>query len=288
MSSLEPPSTRKRGKCAPCGVGSALALERHLGFRLRQVRRAETVLGVYDVMRLAGEEFDLSVSRDIARQWLAACGAAALDPEKFVVIRSRATLESRCGAVLRADGFLQRYPPGFRGQGPQAVVDFHLLFSHLQVSQEVLLSWAGAAATPAAVDVSQFRARRKQNAPKVRSYEHLVEKCGHLLDAIFDAEPFASPKRVSELLKECHIEVPHKKASFLGDYVTMRSLGLHSQPLLSEVPEGAAASLRADLHLHREGVAGAQRSAAKRGFLFPYNAILHWKHRKAAVRNVTA
>ena len=47
--SLEAPSSRKRAKTAPRGVGSPLALECRCGFRLRQVRAAETVLGVYDV-----------------------------------------------------------------------------------------------------------------------------------------------------------------------------------------------------------------------------------------------
>ena len=91
------PSSRKHGKCAPDGVGSAVVLERRCGFRLRQVRRAETVLGVYDVMRLCEEEFDLSVSRDIARQWLASCGAASLRPGQRGVIRSWQALERRCG-----------------------------------------------------------------------------------------------------------------------------------------------------------------------------------------------
>ena len=76
--------------------------------------------------------------------------------------------------------------------------------------------------------------------------------------------------------------------SFLGDYVTMRSLGQHSQPLLGEVPEGAAASLRADLHLHGEGVAGAQRCAAKRGFVLSYNAILNFSRFAGKARRVTA
>ena len=74
--SLERPASRRRCKSAPGGVGSALELERRCGLRLRQVRRAETLLGVFDVMRLADVEFGLQVSREIARQWLEACGAA--------------------------------------------------------------------------------------------------------------------------------------------------------------------------------------------------------------------
>jgi hypothetical protein len=69
-------TSRKRAKAAPGGVGSALALEYGCGHRLRQVRRAETVLGVYDVMRLACVEFRLDVSREVARQWLEICGSA--------------------------------------------------------------------------------------------------------------------------------------------------------------------------------------------------------------------
>ena len=57
--SIEPPASRRRTKSAPGGVGSALELERRCGFRLRQVRRAELVLRVYDVMRVADAEFGL-------------------------------------------------------------------------------------------------------------------------------------------------------------------------------------------------------------------------------------
>ena len=72
-----------------------------------------------------------------------------------------------------------------------------------------------------------------------------------------------------------------------GGYVVMRSLGLHSQPLLTFVPDGAAASLLADLYLHGESLAGVQRCAAQRGFVLTYAAILHWSRCHAPVRIVT-
>ena len=66
MASLEDlASPRLRGKSAKGGVPSALELERRCGRRLRQVRGADLLLGVYDVMRVADAEFGLQVSRDI-------------------------------------------------------------------------------------------------------------------------------------------------------------------------------------------------------------------------------
>ena len=51
-------------------------LEARCGWRLRQVRRAETCLGTFDVVRVA-DELDLVVGPDVARRWLAVCGSAA-------------------------------------------------------------------------------------------------------------------------------------------------------------------------------------------------------------------
>ena len=97
------PTSRQRAKAAPGGVGSALALERRCGFRLRQVRRAEMTLGTYDVMRLADAEFGLRVSREIARQWLELCGAAAPCCE-LLRIESAEEIERRFGPFLRGSG----------------------------------------------------------------------------------------------------------------------------------------------------------------------------------------
>ena len=61
------------------------------------------VLGTCDVMRLADAEFGLRVSREIARQWLEICGAAAPSCE-LLRIESANELERRCGPFLRASG----------------------------------------------------------------------------------------------------------------------------------------------------------------------------------------
>ena len=53
---------RRRGKAPVDGVASPLELERRCGSRLRQVRRADLLLGVHDVMYLAEAEFGLRVS----------------------------------------------------------------------------------------------------------------------------------------------------------------------------------------------------------------------------------
>ena len=53
------------------------ALEARCGSRLRQVRRAETCLGTFDVVRVAQSEFHLVVAPEVARRWLAVCGSAA-------------------------------------------------------------------------------------------------------------------------------------------------------------------------------------------------------------------
>ena len=53
------------------------SLEARCGVRLRQVRRAETCLGTFDVVRVAQSEFHLAVAPEVARCWLAVCGSAA-------------------------------------------------------------------------------------------------------------------------------------------------------------------------------------------------------------------
>ena len=95
------------GKSALGGVSSAMVLERCCGIRLRQVRGANLLLGVYDVMKLAEDEFGLSVSRDVARRWLELCGAAASCSVGAVVIASVEELERHCGRFLRACGFVE-------------------------------------------------------------------------------------------------------------------------------------------------------------------------------------
>ena len=103
MESLELRSPRLCGKSAVDGVPSALELERRCGFRLRQIRRADLLLGVYDVMRVADAEFGLRVSRDVAGRWLELCGAAAAS-DHVLEIESREELERRFGPFLRTCG----------------------------------------------------------------------------------------------------------------------------------------------------------------------------------------
>ena len=52
-------------------------LEACCGVRLRQVRRAETCLGGFDVVRIVLSEFEMEVGPEVARRWLAVCGSAA-------------------------------------------------------------------------------------------------------------------------------------------------------------------------------------------------------------------
>ena len=59
---------------------------------------------------------------------------------------------------------------------------------------------------------------------------------------------------------------------FLYDYVALRKMGVRSLTLFHEVPVGEDASLSADLDLHCEGPAGAQRCAARRGVVLSQNA----------------
>ena len=104
MASLARSSSRLCGKSALGGVSSALELERRCGLRLRQVRGADLLLGVYDVMRVADAEFGLRVSRDVAGRWLELCGAAA-SSDRALEIESAEELERRFGPFLRIAGF---------------------------------------------------------------------------------------------------------------------------------------------------------------------------------------
>ena len=113
---------RKRVKTSPTGVSSVEVLEARCGFRLRQVRKAETCLGTFDLMRLAEAEFGLEVSSVLASEWLPVFGSA--DPDvRLVKIPSAVLLERHCGGVLRrAD--VQGLPASFRK-----------LFSHVDATE---------------------------------------------------------------------------------------------------------------------------------------------------------
>ena len=119
---------RKRVKTSPTGVSSVEVLEARCGFRLRQVRAAETCLGTFDLMRLAEAEFGLEVSSVLASEWLRVCGSA--DPDvRFVKIRSVALLERHCGGVLR------------RADVGILPASFWVLFPHVDVKEATVLAW---------------------------------------------------------------------------------------------------------------------------------------------------
>ena len=66
-------------KTSSARVSSVEVLEARCGFRLRQVRAAETCLGTFDLMRLAEAEFGLEVSLVLASEWLRVFGSG--DPD---------------------------------------------------------------------------------------------------------------------------------------------------------------------------------------------------------------
>ena len=117
------------------------------------MRRAETVLGVYDVMRLACVAFRLDVSREVARQWLEICGSA--DPSAVALkILSAPRLERFCGDFLRASGF------GRHAKSRSLTfASFKEIFSHVDTTEAVLAAWARNRAAPEAEipDVSEVR-----------------------------------------------------------------------------------------------------------------------------------
>ena len=137
MASLAQSSLRLCGKSSSDGVPSALELERRCGLRLRQIRRADLLLGVYDVMRVADAEFGLRVSRDVAGRWLELCGAAA-SSAPALKIESEEELESRFGSFLRVAGFAQQALGGFGS----ALEVFAALLPRVKVEAGVLVSWA--------------------------------------------------------------------------------------------------------------------------------------------------
>ena len=99
--------------------------------------------------------------------------------------------------------------------------------------------------------------------------------------------PHITERQFAKALKLCHVDV-FENATFVRDYVAVRSLGLHSQELLRYVPDGQVAFVLADLHLHCVGVAGSLRCAAKRGVAMSFNAVQDFqKTRRGKVRVLT-
>ena len=292
---LMPSLVRLRGKFAYGGVHSHLELERRCGLRLRQIRSANLLLGVFDVMSVAREEFDLEVSRDAATRWLALCGAAA-PSMVFRWILSLDDLDDFCGPILAIRwAHLADHGRGLTDERLDEMFD--ALFPHVRI-------WPG----PPPSDIASRRTWRKREGstprrrpkgvlrlwldrqiragpqlpdlspfvreygpwppgivfPVVSSYEGLVANCGDVLDCVFAAAPCISLRDLSDALDRCNIVVsPH--AWFLRDYVALRRAGCSSRELLAVVPERELGSCLADLLLHGADAAGAQRCALHRG-----------------------
>ena len=119
----------------------------------------------------------------------------------------------------------------------------------------------------------------------ISSGQDLVSKCGPLLDRIFE-RGLVSKRQLAGAMRACHIDISENSA-FLLDYVALRSMGVHSQEPLREVPAGRAAPVMADLHLHGEGLAGAQRCAVKPGVVLSYNTVKIFSRLAGKVRVVT-
>ena len=267
MASLAQSSSRLRGKSALDGVSSALELERRCGLRLRQVRAADLLLGVYDVMRVADAEFGLRVSRDVAGRWLELCGAAA-SPDHALEIESAEELERRFGSFLRTCGFAEEG----NGRSGSALEIFGGLLPHVKVELQVLVSWARRQLKGDCelLDLSHLKGRHglwkdRAHAPCVRSYEDLVTKCEPLLDCVFEAAPRITAGGLCRALVACHVDLDARPPGFVLDYVAARRAGFVSEALFAAVPPEQLAKCQADFHLHGAGVSGMQRCALARG-----------------------
>ena len=62
------------------------------------------------------------------------------------------------------------------------------------------------------------------------------------------------------------------------DYVALRSMGVHSQKLLHEVPAGQVASVTTDLHPHDEAATRAPKSNIRDWLRTPAEAKSHTEH----------
>jgi hypothetical protein len=285
MASLAPSSSRLRGKSSLHGVASALELERRCGLRLRQVRAADLLLGVYDVMRVADSEFGLRVSRDVAGRWLELCGAAA-SSVRTLEISSAEELEFRFGSFLRARGFAGAACK----TGNEALLVFGGLFPHVDVEPSVLVSWARRqleldCRLP---DLSHLNHRRRglwrdrQHAPRVRSYEDLVSKCEPLLDCVFEAAPRIAPEGLCRAMVACHIDIDARHPpEYVRDYVALRRAGFGSGAPLVSVPPEQIAKCLVDHHLHGASISVMQRCALERGAAIGYAALRNFRWRSA-------
>ena len=270
MASPARASSRLCGKSALGGVSSPLELERRCGHRLRQVRGADLLLGIYDVMRLADSEFGLRVSRDVAGRWLELCGAAA-SSVRALEIESVEELERRFGPFLRTCGFVH-------AKWNELLALFDELLPHVQVEERVLLSWARNWLMGQEPDVSHLTRGREapyrcaSHAPRVHSYEDLVSKCGPLLDC-FDG-PAITCRGLCRAMVACHIDVSiAKPPGFVRDYVALRRAGFLSQAPVLEVPPDQVDLCLADCRLHGASPAGMQRCALERGVAIAWTAL---------------
>ena len=259
-----------RGRSPPGRKASVLDLERRCGLRLRQVRRADLLLGSYDVMRLAEEEFGLRVSRDVALQWLDLCGAADPSDVPVHMISSLDELDRRVGRFLEAHALpvlgsstttkdmARSY---FRAVFPRLDVDGALLFSWFYRRYRGKLSVGG---------LQRFRLRGPSRC--VSDCSELVSRCGPLLDLVYGVHPYVSARRLSQCLARCGFRVK-EDCRWFKDYVAVRGAGLRANELLTAVPLSSVGACLADRHLHGADNCGMQALAARRGVALSHYAV---------------
>ena len=279
-----PRSTAQKRRAAG-GVGSAFDLDRKCGFRLRQVRTAELLLGVNAVVRVAYDEFGLRVPREIARRWLDIWGRSAC-MEVLYVVHSAEQLERCCGRLLSGCGFVQR-ARDYSKKIP-ALHALHSIFPHVRVTNAVLLSWVRKYSGPRLIGLKiphLFAVCRKQPClVSIRSYEELLSRCGPALDVIFEAHPGIGVAKLLRVFRGRNLGI---SVSVLSDYVVLRSVCAHASIPQNLVPDALAASLMADMYLYGENICGAQRCAALRGVNLSQYGISKFKRRMGRPQKFT-
>ena len=240
------PSPQRRrlvGKSALGAVSSPLDLEARFGLRLRQVRRANRILGAYDVMVLADVEIGCAVSRDVALRWLEVCGAE--DPSIILVRPKDARdLDSRFGSFMILRGFLDAWQhSGFESEA----LRFCELFPHVALAADVFAEWIRYRAAPVLPDLGGFvRSVRRRSVP---SYDVLISRWGSLLDHIFAVAPTVTSVQVVESLRSCGADVSGN-TSCLRDYLCLRRAGVRVPELVREASQRDELALLVDHYLY--------------------------------------
>ena len=129
------------------------------------------------------------------------CPTSTFRPE--IEIESVEELKRIFSAFLRTRGFTQR------GAGQCAD-----LLPHVQADTVVIHQWVHQqlVADCALPDVSHPKGRRgpyrrRRHAPFVRSYEDLRQKCGPLLDCVFESAPNVDAATLCAAMVQCHIDM---------------------------------------------------------------------------------